>query len=144
MFARAMAITHPNVEHHVQGSLIHCVEDCLDTAQTCTACADACLGEETVRDLTQCIRVNLDCADRCSAAGHIASRRSGSNPTVLAAVLRCCAEACARCAEACTLHASRMEHCRICAARCGQCEDACLEAIAELTDSPPVRAFVPH
>ncbi len=144
MFARAMAITHPDVGHCVQGSLIHCVEDCFDTAQTCIACADACLGEEMVRDLVQCIRLSLDCADLCSAAGHIATRRSGSNPTVIAAVLRACAEACARCAEACQLHASRMEHCRICAARCGQCEDACLEAVAELTNSPSALAYAHH
>ena len=140
MFARAMAVTHPNVDYGVQGILIHSVEECVDCAQTCIACADACLGEDAVRDLVQCIRASLDCADLCEAAACIATRRSGSNPTVIAAVLRACAEACARCGEACERHAGSIEHCRICAAKCGQCESACLEAIAEVVDFDPAPA----
>ena len=144
MFARAMAVTHPNVERGVQGSLIHCVEECFDAAQTCCACADACLAEDSVRDLAPCIRACLDCADLCGAAGRIATRRSGSNRTVIGAVLQACAEACARCAEACQRHASRIEACRICAARCGHCEEACLEAMAELEDNASGLAFARH
>ena len=36
-------------------------------AQVCTACADACLGEDDVGELTRCIRLDLDCADLCAA-----------------------------------------------------------------------------
>lgn len=43
-----------------------CIESCFECAQSCTACADACLSEESVADLTKCIRTNLDCSDRKS------------------------------------------------------------------------------
>ena len=110
-------------------SLIRCIEECFDCAQSCTSCADACLGEEMVAQLTQCIRLNLDCADICSAAGHIASRRTGSNEPIIQRVLAACEEACRLCAEECERHADMHEHCRICAESCRRCEQACQAAL---------------
>jgi len=46
-----------------------------------------------VKDLTQCIRLNLDCADICAATGAMTSRRTGSNVDVLRAAMQACAEA---------------------------------------------------
>ena len=36
-------------------------------ATICSSCADACLAEESVADLRDCIRTDLDCADVCAA-----------------------------------------------------------------------------
>ena len=49
--------------------LAACIAACFECAQTCTACADACLSEDMVAELTKCIRTNLDCADICESTG---------------------------------------------------------------------------
>lgn len=130
MHAQEMISTHPQVRGGVDNSLIRCIEECYDCAQTCTSCADACLGEPTVQTLAQCIRLNLDCADICSATGSIASRRTGSNEPIIRRVLAACEEACRACGEECERHADMHEHCRICADACLRCEEACREALA--------------
>lgn len=129
MHARAMISTHPHARGQIDDALIRCIEECADCAQTCTTCADACLGEDMVAELVQCIRLNLDCADVCAATGAIATRRSGSNETVIRAMLAACATACRLCAEECEKHAGMHEHCRICAEECRSCEDSCRKAL---------------
>src|SRR5690625_4143080 len=62
-----------------QQKLAECIEACFECAQTCTACADACLAEDMVAELTQCIRLNQDCADVCEATGRVLSRQTGKN-----------------------------------------------------------------
>ena len=129
MHAQQMISTHPQVRGSTNDSLVQCIEACYDCAQACTTCADACLGEDAVRELIQCIRLNQDCADICAAAGAIASRRTGSNPETIRAVLAACQDACRVCAEECERHASMHEHCRICAESCRRCERACQAAL---------------
>ena len=70
---------------------------------------DAVTPDEMVADLRQCIRLNLDCADICLAAGSMGSRRTGSNETGLVAALVACAAACGLCAEECAKHATEHE-----------------------------------
>src|SRR3546814_9593377 len=88
MHAHEMISTHPQVRGNTNDSLIRCIEECFDCAQSCTSCADACLGAEMVAQLTQCICLNLDCADICTAPGHIASRRSGPNEPIIKSVMK--------------------------------------------------------
>lgn len=133
MHAQDIIRTHPHVRGSTNDILIHCIEECFDCAQACVACADACLGEERVAELTQCIRVNLDCADLCHATGAMASRRTGSNEALLKRTLEVCAEACRLCAEECERHAERHEHCRVCADTCRHCERLCREASETIT-----------
>lgn len=133
MHAREMISTHPHVRGNTNDALIACIEECFDCAQTCTTCADACLGEDNVAELVQCIRLNLDCADLCSAAGTVATRRSGSNEMVIRAVLLACETACRLCAEECERHARTHDHCRICAAQCRACQDACRQAMTGMS-----------
>lgn len=128
MHAQEMISSHPQVRGGANDALIRAVEECFSCAQTCVACADACLGEEMVADLAECIRLNLDCADVCLTAGKTGTRRTGSNEMVIAAMLDACAIACGRCAEECDRHAGKHEHCRICAAACRDCETACRQA----------------
>ena len=93
------------------------------------ACAGACLGEELVKTLRQCIRLNLDCADICAATGKIATRRTGSDEETIRRMLEACATACRLCGAECERHAATHEHCRVCAESCRRCEQACREAL---------------
>ncbi|CUT13503.1 Ferredoxin [Bradyrhizobium sp.] len=128
MHAQEMISTHPQVGGKTNGALIRCIEECYSCAQTCTSCADACLAEDNVKSLTQCIRLNLDCADICDITGRISSRRTGSDEEVIRRMLDTCAAACRLCAEECEKHAKMHEHCRICAESCRRCMNACEEA----------------
>ena len=93
MHVREMISAHPQVRGNTNDALIRCIEACYDCAQTCTVCADACLAEDTVKNLIQCIRLNLDCADVCAATGQIASRRTGTNELTIKQMIETCAPA---------------------------------------------------
>ena len=128
MHVQEMIRSHPAVHGGEGAALIRCIEACYDCAQTCTVCADACLGEEMVKDLVGCIRLDLDCADICATTGQIASRRTGGDMSLLRRMIETCTEACRVCGDECERHAERHEHCRICAESCRACERACREA----------------
>jgi Domain of Unknown Function (DUF326) len=132
--ARQMLDTYPREPYVDRGVLIPCIEACSDCAESCTQCADACLAEDSVQDLTTCVRLNLDCADICTTTGRVVSRQTGYDARVTGAVLRACIQACSSCADECDIHAAHgMKHCEVCAAECRRCEEACqalLDAIA--------------
>lgn len=129
----AMIKAHPNPTDDLNvDKLAEAIDACLSCAQTCTACADACLAEDSVAELRDCIRTDLDCADICATTAAVLSRRTGSNPTVVRALLEACRTACAVCAEDCESHAGHHEHCKICAEACRRCEKACEELLAVL------------
>nr|MDQ3342689.1 four-helix bundle copper-binding protein [Actinomycetota bacterium] len=98
---------------------------CFDCAQACSACADACLGEDMVAELRKCIRLDLDCADVCAATGRVLSRQTAYDPTITTAVLTACAAACKACGDECASHAEMHDHCQVCAEACRRCEQAC-------------------
>jgi hypothetical protein len=133
MHAQQMISTHPQAHGRANIALIRCIEECYDCAQTCTACADACVGEPMVQQMAQCIRTCLDCADVCLAAGALGSRRTGSNAHLIAGMLQLCEDACRISAQECLRHADEMPHCRICAEACLDCEIACREAAAAMS-----------
>jgi hypothetical protein len=128
MRAQQIISTHPQVKGQINDVLIRCIEQCYDCAQTCTSCADACLGETMVQQLTQCIRLNLDCADVCTTTGRMATRRTGSNDELIAAMLSACETACRMCAAECRKNAGQYECCAICAEACESCQQSCAEA----------------
>jgi len=132
MHVQQMIAAHPAVSGLTSEILIRCIEACYDCAQACTACADACLAEDMVKDLRQCIRLDLDCADICLATGAVASRRTGSNELVVTHMLETCADACRVCGEECARH-RRMEHCAVCAEACRRCEQLCRGAAESIT-----------
>jgi hypothetical protein len=86
----------------------------------CSHCAMACLDEEDVKMLAQCIRLDLDCAEVCRTAASLLSRGSEHGEHLL----KECVEICNACAEECEKH-SHMEHCRRCAEECRLCADEC-------------------
>lgn len=133
MRTHAMIATHPQVRGATNDALIRAIELAADCAQVCASCADACLAEPNVAELTQCIRFNLDCADLCTSTALVGARRTGSNERVIQRLLATCAEACRLCGDECSRHAQHMEHCRICAEACRECEQACSEAADSIT-----------
>ena len=123
--SKDMLESHPwpgNVDRSV---LARCLEECSSCAQTCTACADACLSEDSVAELRKCIRLNLDCADVCTATERVLTRQTEYDAPTSKAQLTSCREACRTCAEECERHAEHHEHCRVCAEACRACESAC-------------------
>jgi hypothetical protein len=129
---RTMLDTHP-VGTRVDAALLdECVTAILECAATCTACADACLGEQDVGSLVRCIRLNLDCADICETTGRLLLRLTEADPDVLMAQLQACAAACRACGEECQRHAGHHEHCAVCAKACRRCADACDRLITAL------------
>ena len=129
MLVREMTNSHPDVQGRSVDALLRCIEQCYACAQACTSCADACLGEASVADLVQCVRLNLDCADICSATGAVASRRTGTNMEVLHELISTCAQACTHCGDECMKHAGMHEHCRLCAEACALCAESCRQAL---------------
>jgi hypothetical protein len=112
--------------------LADCIHACFACGETCTACADACLSEDMVAELTKCIRTNLDCADICTTTGTVLSRHTGYDANITRAILEACRLACASCATECEAHADMHEHCRICAEACRRCEQACADLLGSL------------
>lgn len=126
----AMIKTHPNTTEDLKvNHLAEAIDAALACAQTCTACADACLAEDSVADLRDCIRTDLDCADICATTAAVLSRRAGSNIEVVKELLKACRAACIACAEDCESHADRHEHCKLCAEACRRCEKACIDLL---------------
>lgn len=111
-----------------------CIEACYECAPTCSACADACLGEEQVRELTTCISLNEVCANVCGTTGASLSRtvHAHAREVPLRILLQACAKACSRCAEECERHVGHMEHFRVCAEACRRCEDACRQLLGAI------------
>ncbi|GAB2681127.1 four-helix bundle copper-binding protein [Thalassiella azotivora] len=115
-----------NLDRQLIARVVDALAEC---AQTCTACADACLSEEMVADLRKCIRTNLDCADSCTTTARILSRHTGYDANITRAHLQACIAACRACGDECAQHADMHEHCRVCAEACRQCESACQELL---------------
>jgi hypothetical protein len=111
--------------------LVRCIDACYECTQTCTACADDCLSEDSVADLIKCIRLDDDCADACYATARIVSRQTEYDANVTRSVLEACVTVCRACADECERHV-HMEHCQICARVCRACEQACRDLLAAI------------
>ncbi len=127
-----MLETHPQSVSLDRARLAATIDALVACSETCTACADACLGEGMVAELATCIRLNLDCADICAAAARILSRHTGYDGNVSRTLLHACSLACKSCGDECASHAERHEHCRLCAQACRRCEQACRELLAAM------------
>lgn len=130
-----MLETHPRAATLDAALLANTIAALYSCAQTCTACADACLGEEMLDKLVRCIRLNLDCADVCETTGALLSRQTELNWSLINAQLAACAVACRICGDECERHANMHEHCRICADSCRNCEQMCNEFLQAVPSS---------
>jgi hypothetical protein len=102
------------MEHN--NELIRKLADC---AAECEMCMDACLGEDDIQMLVQCIRLDRDCAKIC----HITSGFIASNSPFATEMVKLCEDICRKNAEECEKH--DMDHCQRCAEACRECADAC-------------------
>nr|WP_285853319.1 four-helix bundle copper-binding protein [Sporosarcina luteola] len=96
----------------------------LECLEECNTCFDACLKEEDVKMMADCIRLDRECADVCAFAAQAITRNSPFTNQIL----ELCADVCDRCAEECAKHDE--DHCKRCAESCRKCAEACRQAVA--------------
>lgn len=122
---REMLASHPQPPSNpdVLAEALQALASC---AAHCRSCADACLGEDDPGNLRECIRLNLDCGDICSATAAVLARSAGEHE-VDRSLVDACITACEACATECSQHADHHEHCARCAEACRRCVDACRE-----------------
>ena len=128
-----MLATYPAQINLDRTQLAAAIDTLIACSEACTACADACLSEEMVAELTKCIRTNLDCADICATTARVLSRHTGYDANISRTLLEACAVACRTCADECERHADMHEHCRICADACRACEQACRDLLTTMS-----------
>ena len=105
-------------------------------AATCTACADACLGEtEHLEHLRRCIATNLSCADICMATGRVLTRQTEAPNEIVHAQLHACVIACQVCADECEKHGEMHDHCRINSEACRYCQERCNFLLGEISSA---------
>jgi hypothetical protein len=109
--------------------LASAVDALVTAAEACTACADACLDEATVAELTGCIRACLDCADVAGTAARVLSRCTAYDPEISSSLLAAAVLTARACALECSRHAGMHDHCRICAEACRIAETACRDLL---------------
>jgi hypothetical protein len=128
-----MLETYPQSINLDRAELAATIDTLIACSEACTECADACLSEGMVAELTTCIRTNMDCADICAVTARVLSRHTGYDANTSRALLDACAMACKSCGDECARHAHAHEHCRICADACRTCEQACRDLRATMT-----------
>jgi hypothetical protein len=133
MPVREMLEAYPAEINLDRGLLARAIEELIDCAQTCTACADACLSEPDIDPLRKCIRSDLDCADICDVTARVLSRHTGYDANTTRTQLQACIQACTSCADECDKHAAMHEHCRICAETCRRCAEACQSLLSAMS-----------
>lgn len=90
-------------------------------ALDCIHCETACLDEENVQGLVQCIRLDRECAELCL----FTAKMIAADAELSTEILNLCSKICDLCGDECDQHASHMEHCRICAQSCRRCAEEC-------------------
>jgi hypothetical protein len=90
-----------------------------ECAAACEMCLDACLDEDDVKMMVNCIRRDRDCAKICIlTASFIASNSPHADH-----IIKECEEICMLCHQECSKH--DFDHCQKCAQACLQCAEAC-------------------
>jgi hypothetical protein len=112
--------------------LRECIEATQAVAQAAMACADACLTEKMIDNLTGCVRTLLTTADICETTARVLSRRTGSDPTVVRALLTACWTACRAGREVSEELAPIHFHCQVCTRACRSGERACRALLAAM------------
>jgi len=103
-------------------SLIQTLTQC---AKYCDLCAAACLGEEDLSSVRNCINTDLACSAACKNSSQLLIWENNFVKTSL----HLCAEICADCASECEKH--HHEHCKLCARVCREAAAQCMEFITE-------------
>jgi len=120
-----MLKAHPDPPLAAPEVLADCIRAVFECAQSCTACADACLAEHGAERLVHCIRVNQDCADICDSTARILTRQTAPDLGLVTMAIELCAAACQACALECGRHAPYHMQCQVCTAACHRAHGAC-------------------
>ncbi|PZW40775.1 uncharacterized protein DUF326 [Mesonia algae] len=96
--------------------LIEALNNCI---AHCNYCSDACLNEDNIKMMVDCIRTDRACAEVCSATVKLLAMDSA----FAKAMVEKCHEICKQCADECGKHDH--QHCKDCAEACKKCADAC-------------------
>ena len=97
--------------------LIRTLYDCV---AKCNYCADACLDEDNIKMMVECIRLDRICASVCESTALALSTNSKSD---VKSLVQACQDACKKCGDECAKHET--QHCKDCAEACRKCEEAC-------------------
>ena len=136
-----MLRSHPRTDNQRVIEYSATVKALSTCAETCVACADACLGEfEGVEQLRRCITTNLDCADVCTTTMQVLMRQTESPNDLVHAQLHACILACHLCADECERHSEMHNHCRINAESCRYCQERCNFLLGEISSSGTAEA----
>jgi len=103
--------------------LSHKLAECI---LACNYCLDACLDEQQVNMMTECIRLDKQCVVLCSATLEVLHK----NSRFIKDMLELCAKACEACAEECSKH--QYKHCQDCAKACKACAQSCRDFLQAL------------
>ena len=102
---------------HVENKeLIQTLHECV---AACNHCFDACLKEDDVKTMANCIKTDRECADICAFFEQALSQ----NTKYKKELAQLCAKACEDCAAECEKHDH--DHCQACAEACRKCAEAC-------------------
>lgn len=104
-----------------RNQLISTLGSCINA---CNHCADACLDEDNVKMMVDCIRTDRVCAEVCSSLSQILH----TSYTNVDGLVEYCISVCEDCAEICEKH--EHEHCKECAKACRDCAKACKQFLA--------------
>lgn len=110
------------MENH-NSKLIVALAEC---AAACNNCLISCLDEEDVHMMSQCIKLDIDCARICQTTADFISRKSDYTGHLI----KECIEICTNCVKECAKH--DMEHCKRCAEACKNCAEVCKAYEGEL------------
>ena len=97
------------------------ISDLSDCAAKCNYCADACLDEQDVKMMVQCIRMDRICAETCAATAKVLALNVSKED--VKGLVDFCEEICRKCEEECAKHEA--QHCKDCAEACKRCVEAC-------------------
>lgn len=97
------------------------IESLLNCVSYCNYCADACLSEENIKMMVDCIRTDRACAEVCNTTAKLLA----SNYANVDELVAFCKSVCEQCAAECGNHDH--DHCQSCAEACTTCAEACAE-----------------
>ncbi|MEH6942377.1 four-helix bundle copper-binding protein [Bacillus sp. JJ722] len=101
--------------------IIETLHECMTA---CNHCFDACLKEEDLSMMADCIRLDRECADICAYFEQAIGR---GTPFVIE-LAKVCASICEACGNECKKHSH--EHCQKCAESCFKCAEACRKLVS--------------
>ena len=97
-------------------TLLKTLHECMTA---CNHCYNACLQEEDINMMKDCIRLDRECADFCA---YLAQSISRGTPFT-SELANVCVEICEACGKECQKHSH--DHCQQCAKACFDCASAC-------------------